>query len=98
MTYRWGILWRHRNRLDGYCEHLVWDHRSGVNPSGRTIHPMIFATRKEAREYIKERYSYLCQENPDFRLDLKREPFGWLRPIPVKVFFVYQGGGTHGVS
>lgn len=44
---------------------------------------LIFKTRKEARDWIFKNYRYLKT-----REDLKKEPFGWKMPIPVKVKIV----------
>jgi hypothetical protein len=66
----WGVMWRYKNKLDGKMEYLVYN-------AGR---PVLFSTRKEAREYIDEKYGYIRQ-----RPDLKSEPHGWKMPIPVPV-------------
>jgi hypothetical protein len=69
--YRWGILWRSRNRLNGRCEHLIYD---------GNCEPILKKTRREARALINERYGYIKD-----RPDLRREPHGWKIPIPIKV-------------
>jgi len=73
--YRWAIQWRNNNNLEGYREHLMWDWR---NPD--RVSPIMFRTRKEARAYINEHYSYIRA-----RPDLKAEPFGWKCPRVCKV-------------
>jgi hypothetical protein len=42
--------------------------------------PQIFRTRQEAREYISNNYGYI-----KFREDLKRPPFNWKMPVPIKI-------------
>jgi hypothetical protein len=66
----WGILWHSKNKLNGVCEHLIYDH--GL--------PMLFRTRKEAREWVEKNYGYIKH-----RKDLRGEPHGWRMPKPVKV-------------
>jgi hypothetical protein len=67
----WAVLWRAENRLNGKTEHLVNDF---------ACLPVIFTTRQQARDYAKMRYGYIKD-----RKDLREEPHGWKRPIPVKV-------------
>lgn len=66
----WGALWRSNNRLDGKREHLIYEN----------LKPVLFRTRRECREFIKQKYGYIAE-----RLDLQDEPHGWKMPIPVKV-------------
>jgi hypothetical protein len=66
----WAVQWRSKNKADGETIHLLY--RDGV--------PVLFDTRKKAREWIEGRYSYIKD-----RKDLKREPFGWRMPRAVKV-------------
>lgn len=72
MTPRWGVLWRSNSKLDGKREHLMCENRM----------PMLFITRKEAREWIERKYGYIKR-----REDLRSEPHGWKMPIPVRVAF-----------
>ncbi|MEO5368300.1 MAG: hypothetical protein H7831_18475 [Magnetococcus sp. WYHC-3] len=66
----WGILWRSKNKLFGKAEHLIWKFGK----------PILYPSRKEAREYIELEYGYIRT-----RPDLRAEPHGWKMPIPVKV-------------
>lgn len=66
----WAIQWRENNQLDGKVRYFLWD-------KGR---PLLFATRKAAREYIREKWGYIKT-----RPDLRGEPFGWRMPVAVKV-------------
>ena len=72
---RWAIQWRSQNKLDGYTEHFVWDWKDS-----NRVTPVLFNTRKEAREFNKDRHVYLR-----YRPDLKAEPHGWKMPRVVKV-------------
>ena len=67
---RWGALWRDNNRLDGKREHLCFEN----------CLPVLFTTRREAREWIISRYGYIRT-----RMDLRAEPHGWRLPVPVRV-------------
>jgi hypothetical protein len=67
---QWAVLWRYENKLDGAQEHLIYDY--GV--------PKLFPTRRQARYYIANGYSYIKT-----RPDLRAEPHGWKMPIPVRV-------------
>lgn len=42
--------------------------------------PLLFNTRREAREFIETNYGYIRQRD-----DLKNDPHGWKVPIPVRV-------------
>lgn len=70
MPMRWAVMWRSVNLLDGIIRHWIWD-------AGR---PVLFRSRRDAREWIEERYGYIRQ-----RPDLRAEPHGWKMPEPVKV-------------
>jgi len=67
---RWGLEWRHCNRLDGETRHLIC----------KDSLPALFRTRSEARAFAQQEYGYIKH-----RADLRREPFGWRMPQPVKV-------------
>jgi hypothetical protein len=69
----WAILCRSINRLDGDRSHLA----------GTPDHPtrtMLFESRRQARQFIKERWGYIATR-PDFQ----REPHGWRMPCAVRV-------------
>ena len=68
---RWGVEWYSRNALDGVTRHPVW-----MEPN----RPALFGTRKEAREWIQEKYGYIR-----LRRDLREEPHGWRMPRAVRV-------------
>ena len=70
MSTLWAVQWRSKNKLDGEKRHIIHDHYT----------PLIFSTKKECSEYISWRYGYIKS-----RKDLRREPHGYLMPIPVKV-------------
>jgi hypothetical protein len=75
----WGIVWRSKNSLDGTREFLQWDRlhsRTG---------PVMFETRREAREYRDKKYGYIKG-----RADLKAEPHGWKVPGVVRVRATYE--------
>jgi hypothetical protein len=69
----WAVLWRSENALDGKREFLIGEFRS-------PIRKMLFNTRAEAREHIRDQYGYISK-----RPDLQAEPHGWRMPIAVKV-------------
>ncbi len=69
-TKLWGGLWRSENRLDGVCEHLLYEN----------CLPVLFRTKREAVSFIKEKYGYIST-----RPDLKAEPFCWRVPKAVRV-------------
>ena len=73
--YRWGVLFRKNNLLDGYSEHLVFDWKEP-----NRVLPVMFRTRREARSYAKDRYGYIR-----IRKDLREEPYGWKAAKVVKV-------------
>ena len=66
----WAILDRSESRLDGTREHLLFLHYS----------PLLFRTRREARQYINIAYGYIAE-----RPDLRAEPHGRKMPRAVKV-------------
>jgi hypothetical protein len=69
----WTILHRSRNQLDGFMSWYEGDctHASGIK---------LFQNRELTRKYIKERYGYIAE-----RIDLKKEPYGWRMPVPVRI-------------
>jgi hypothetical protein len=67
---RWAIKEVCTNKLDGHRE---WFHWSGTAP-------LLFATKRQASSYIKEKYGHRHR-----RPDLRKEPFCWRMPKPVKV-------------
>jgi hypothetical protein len=62
----WMVAWTRDNRVDGRTRALLW------TPP--------FHTRREAREYINDRYGYIRK-----RPDLRAEPHGWHMPEAVRV-------------
>jgi hypothetical protein len=71
MTPHWALLWRQtRASLGGPSWHLMY--RDGI--------PLLFKTRKAAREYAKAEYGYIAT-----RPDLRAHPHGWTVPQPVRV-------------
>lgn len=68
---RWGILWNSKNNLDGISEYLMWDYGTM---------PLLFKTRREAREYRNKKWGYIRD-----RKDLRIEPHGWRLPKIVRV-------------
>ena len=66
----WGALWRSDNKLDGKRQHLIND----------LCLPVLFRTRREAREWIETRYGYIRKRD-----DLRMEPHGWQMPIAIRV-------------
>lgn len=73
----WAIEWNSTNRLDGQRRHLIRDRD--------TLLPLLFRTRRLARERIRQSYGYLRD-----RPDLRAEPHGWRMPraVRVKIFIV----------
>jgi hypothetical protein len=67
---RWVVLFRSRNKLDGYRQYIVRE-------SGTWA---MFRTRRAARAYAFERLGYISRRD-----DLRREPHGWLPPKIVRV-------------
>lgn len=72
-SVRWGLLSDTTNQLDGRRVHLVYDN----------CLPVIFCTRREAREYANKRWGYIKQ-----RPDLRREPHCCRMPKAVRVHLV----------
>lgn len=71
----WALLWRSRNRLEGYREHVMF----------KDCRPLLFDTRRMALEYRDEKYGYIRN-----RPDLKAEPHGWRLPLPIKVKLKFE--------
>ena len=71
-SIRWAVQWNSRNGLDGVSQYFVWDGRGGG--------PMLFRSRRLAREWIREHYGYIAT-----RADLRREPYGWRLPRAIRV-------------
>ncbi len=67
----WAGQWYSRNKLDGITKHILYNEH---------CLPALFRTRRECREYIKEKYGYIKD-----REDLREEPHGWRLPKTVKV-------------
>lgn len=65
---RWGAKWIQRGKWAD--EHIMFENRL----------PVIFRTRKEAREWIDRRYGYIRE-----RKDLHSEPHCWRMPVAVRV-------------
>lgn len=87
ITHRWGILWRSDNWLDGYSSHLVadrWVDRILVLTRA-TCMPILFDTRKQARDFIFKEYGWI-----DHRPDLRNQPHGWKKPVPVKLMITFD--------
>ena len=70
MTTWWAARWHSKNNLDGETRHIMYER--GL--------PIVFGTRQEARDWIRERYGYIRH-----RKDLRREPHGWRLPSPVRI-------------
>jgi hypothetical protein len=66
----WAAQWHSRTRMDGELKHFLYE--DGI--------PVLFKTRREAREYINQRYGYIRD-----RIDLRQEPHGWRIPTALKV-------------
>ena len=71
----WAAQWHSKNKLDGERQYLV--HQDCL--------PVLFRTRRECREFIREKYGYISE-----RSDLQEEPHGWRMPQPVKVSVIPQ--------
>ena len=70
MANLWAGQWHTKNKLDGETKHILYEN----------CLPMLFHTRREAREYINKKYGYIRT-----RPDLRAEPHGWRLPTAVKV-------------
>jgi hypothetical protein len=79
-TTGWGIQWHSKNLLDGRTEHLCGRARIDGHPAISGYKIMVFASRKDARDYLKTEFGYIAK-----RSDLKTEPHGWEVPRVVKV-------------
>ena len=66
----WAAQWHSCSRLDGDKKHLLCE----------DCLPMLFKTRREARDYIKKTHGYIAT-----RPDLQAEPHGWRMPQAIKV-------------
>jgi len=73
---RWGVEWHSQNALDGVSRHLMF-----MEPN----RPALFGTRREAREWISEKYGYIR-----LRRDLREEPHGWRLPRAVRVQLTFS--------
>lgn len=70
----WAVLWQSENRLDGKRAHIM---------NGGDCLPVLFRSRRAARQYAAEHYGYIAT-----RPDLRREPHGWKMPQAIKVRLV----------
>jgi hypothetical protein len=64
-------------------KYLIYDSMTGL--------PALFTTREAARRFCAERYGYIKH-----REDLRREPYGWRLPAPVRVQVVEVGNAPEG--
>ena len=79
----WAIKWRSENQTDGKREVLLGrfdGERLTAPPNLSGYTKSVFKTRKMARDYVRNHYSYIAK-----RPDLRREPHGWKAPLIVKV-------------
>ena len=67
---RWGLLGRSKFKCTDVNEHLIQ----------RDCVPILFRTRREAREYVQKYYGYIKH-----RKDSHNELHGWRLPKPVRV-------------
>jgi hypothetical protein len=83
----WAVKWRSGNRLRGEHAHLLgrYHARSPLPREFEGCPWVLFRTRREARDFIRERFAYIAE-----RPDLQCEPHGWRMPIPVKVTVAVQ--------
>ena len=81
MTNLWAGEWHSRNNLDGDRWHIL----------NENCLPALFRTRRECRDYIKDRYGYIAE-----RQDLRDEPHGWRMPQTVKVKVIKECNPTLG--
>lgn len=70
----WAILWRSKNSLDGERALLLGTPQHAC----RTL---LFDNRSGARAHIANECGYNIKGRPD----LRRQPFGWRMPVPVRV-------------
>jgi hypothetical protein len=75
---KWGALWSNKTKLDGLEQYLCT-----IN-----THVALFNTRQEARDWIEVEFEYVGN-----RADLRKEPFNWRMPKPVKVTITYEYEG-----
>lgn len=80
----WAAQWHSCNALGGEVRHLIRE-----TPGDLT--PILFRTRREAREWIREQYGYIAK-----RADLRAEPHGWRTPKAVRVSIVVSEGKEAG--
>ena len=73
----WAIKWRSNTLMEGKREHLMGDWRFDRPQHFSGYTKMVFRTRREAREFIAEQYSYI-KERPD----LRQEHHGRRMPVP----------------
>ncbi len=66
----WGIWWWTNRSLGKNRNHIIW----------KNARPLLFDTRKEAKEHIDKWYGYIKT-----RKDLRVYPHWWRLPKPVKV-------------
>lgn len=69
-TTRWGAMWYSKNKLNGIRKHIIFEN----------CLPKLFVTKKEANNFIKEKYGYIANSP-----DLKKEPHGWRMPKAVRM-------------
>jgi hypothetical protein len=67
-TRKWALLWQQRG--PNANRHVMWQYG----------HPLLFATRKEARMYARKQYGYIRT-----RKDLRAPPHGWRMPKAIRV-------------
>lgn len=81
MSHLWAVEWRSDNWLDGRTRHWMakyFQHKRDPVYTGYC--PALFATRREARAWVKEFHGYIAK-----RPDLRAEPHGWKPPKIYKV-------------
>lgn len=69
VKYAWAIQWRSNNSLDGETVHLMGRfnrHNQELPAWAQGLSTMLFATRDEARRYIRNHYGYI-RHRPDLR-------------------------------
>jgi len=69
----WSVLWHSKNCLDGIKEYIVQENQL----------PVLFHTKREAKEYIKRRFGYIAT-----RKDLRTEPHGWRMPKAIGIILM----------
>jgi len=73
MRRKWAIKHDTTNKLDGRRVYFEGDAKS-------TCNIRLFETRREARDYIRQKWAYLKD-----RPDLRAEPFCWRVPKATRV-------------